>query len=194
MTLFQVCRAAVLVVGELFVHLKRNMESDLDKIVMTLLNKSGDTNKFLREDCNVALDHVIENVSYLKSIAVITQPEVVGHKNPVIRATVSRLMAYVVDRIGVAKAVSGTKDVTEKLIPAIAKLAQDGNPDARNYAKFTLQRMICEHPVELEKQLKKLLSANTLRNLEKILDALRDPSGRAGRASGRRGTSSIPIG
>jgi hypothetical protein len=26
---FQVCRAAVLVVGELFVHLKRNMESDL---------------------------------------------------------------------------------------------------------------------------------------------------------------------
>jgi len=48
--------------------------------------------------------------------------------------------------MGVVKALSGTKDVTEKLLPAIAKLAQDGNPDARNYAKFTLQRMIAEQP------------------------------------------------
>ncbi len=135
-----------MVVGELFVHLKRNMEADLEKIVLTLLNKSGDTNKFLREDCNVALDAIVENVSHVKSIAVMTSPEIVGHKNPVVRATVSRMLAYTVDRMGVVKALSGTKDVTEKLLPAIAKLAQDGNPDARNYAKFTLQRMIAEQP------------------------------------------------
>jgi len=86
-----------------------------DKIVMTLLNKSGDTNKFLREDCNVALDHIIENVSFIKSVAVVTQPEVVGHKNPVVRATVSRLLAYVVDRMGIGKALSGNKDVVKML-------------------------------------------------------------------------------
>jgi hypothetical protein len=135
-----------MVVGELFVHLKRNMETDLEKIVLTLLNKSGDTNKFLREDCNVALDAIVENVAHVKSIAVMTSPEIVGHKNPVVRATVSRLLAYTVDRMGVVKALSGTKDITEKILPAIAKLAQDGNPDARNYAKFTLQRMIAEQP------------------------------------------------
>ena len=121
---FQVCRAAVTVVGELFVQLKRNMESDLDKIVITLLNKSGDTNKFLREDCNVALDAIVENVSHLKIIAVVTSPEIAGHKNPVVRATVSRMLAYIVDRMGVNKALSGAKDVTDKLLPAIAKLAQ----------------------------------------------------------------------
>jgi hypothetical protein len=182
-----------MVVGELFVHLKRNMESDLDKIVLILLNKSGDTNKFLREDCNVALDSIIENVSFVKSVAVITQPEIVGHKNPVVRAAVSRLLAYVVDRMGIVKALSGTKDITEKLIPSIAKLAQDGNPDARNYAKFTLQRMMGEQPEELERMLKKHLNSNTLRNLEKMLDALRDPSGRGGRASGRRGNSRMTL-
>ena len=111
-------------VGELFVHLKRNMESDLDKIVITLLNKSGDTNKFLREDCNVALDAIVENVSHLKIIAVVTSTEIACHKNPVVRATVSRMLAYTVDRMGVNKALSGAKDVTEKILPAIAKLAQ----------------------------------------------------------------------
>ena len=167
----QVCRAAVMVVGELFVILKRVMEPELDKIVINLINKSGDTNTFLREDCNVALDHVIENVSFVKSVAVMTTPEMIGHKNPVVRATISRLLAYVVDRMGIIKAVSGTKDLTEKILPAVAKLAQDGNPDARNYAKFTLQRMIMEQPMELERQLKKHLNANTLRNLEKLLEA-----------------------
>ena len=176
-----------MVVGELFVILKRVMEPELDKIVINLINKSGDTNKFLREDCNVALDHVIENVSFVKSVAVMTTPEMIGHKNPVVRATISRLLAYVVDRMGIIKAVSGTKDLTEK------KLAQDGNPDARNYAKFTLQRMIMEQPMELERQLKKHLNANTLRNLEKLLEALKDPNGRAGRASGRRGNSRMTL-
>ena len=189
----QVCRAAVMVVGELFVILKRVMEPELDKIVINLINKSGDTNKFLREDCNVALDHVIENVSFVKSVAVMTTPEMIGHKNPVVRATISRLLAYVVDRMGIIKAVSGTKDLTEKILPAVAKLAQDGNPDARNYAKFTLQRMIMEQPMELERQLKKHLNANTLRNLEKLLEALKDPNGRAGRASGRRGNSRMTL-
>jgi hypothetical protein len=50
--------------------------------------------------------------------------------------------------------------------------------------------MITEQPVELEKQLKKHLSANTLRNLEKVLDAL---NGRGARASGRRGNSRLTL-
>ena len=48
-----------MVMGELFLHLKRNMEYDLEKTVIALVLKSGDTNKFLREDCHVALDHMV---------------------------------------------------------------------------------------------------------------------------------------
>jgi hypothetical protein len=53
--------------------------------------------------------------------------------------------------------------------------------------------MIAEQPVELEKMLKKHLTTNTLRNLEKVLDALRDPGGRGGRIAGRRGNSRLTL-
>ena len=99
----------------------------------------------------------------------------VNHKNPVVRTTVSRLLAYTVDRMGVSKALSGAKDVTEKLLPAIAKLAQDGSQEARNYAKSTLHRMMIEKPDDFERILKRYHTSNALRNIEKILEALKNP-------------------
>ena len=66
----QVCRTAVMVVGEMFIHLKKSMESDLEKVILPLILKSGDTNKFLREDCNVALDAIVENSSPQKIILI----------------------------------------------------------------------------------------------------------------------------
>jgi hypothetical protein len=185
-----------MVVGELFLHLKRNMEPELEKIILPLVLKSGDTNKFLREDCNVALDAIVENSSPHKIIMIITA-EVVYHKSPMVRTTGSRILAYTVERIGVQKALAGGKEITDKLLPAIAKLAQDGSPDARNYAKSSLHKMLMEHQ-DFERILKKSLTPNTMRNLEKVIEALKNPStnGTAGlsgrgrnRASGRRGNS-----
>ena len=75
--------------------------------------------------------------------------------------------------MGVLKALSGGKDITDKLLPAIAKLAQDGSPDARNYAKSCLHRMLHEH-TDFERILKKSLTPNTMRNLEKIIEALKN--------------------
>jgi hypothetical protein len=178
-----------MVVGELFIHLKRVIEPELDKILLILLQKSGDTNKFLREDCNIALDNIVENVSPGKVISVLTTPEVLSHKNPVVRAAASRVLSYTVDRLGVARVLSGARDVTDKVLPAIAKLAQDGSPDARNYSKYVLQKMVSEHPNELDKMLKKHLSQNALRNIEKLLENLKQPVGRRSRHSGRRGDS-----
>ena len=172
--------------GEMFLHLKRHLEPDLEKTVIPLVLKSGDTNKFLREDCHVALDHVVENgVSSAKLINLITA-ELVSHKNPVVRTTASRLLAYIVEKIGVAKALSGCKDITEKLLPAVAKLAQDGSQEARNFAKSTLHRMMVEHE-DFDRVLKKHLTQNTLRNLDKVLEALRNPhpNGSASVAGGR---------
>ena len=178
--IFQVCRVAVMTLGEMFQNLKRHLEADLEKTVIPLVLKSGDTNKFLREDCHVALDHVVENMvggggsSGSKLITVLTG-DLVSHKNPVVRTTTSRLLAYVVDRLGVSKALSGTKDVTDRLLPAIAKLAQDGGQEARNYAKSTLHRMMVEHE-DFERILKKHLSPNMMRNLEKVIEALKNPN------------------
>ena len=40
-------------------------------------------------------------------------------------------MAAIVDRLGAAKSLSGTKDVTERILPAAAQFIQDGSLDAR---------------------------------------------------------------
>ena len=47
--------------------------------------QTGDTNKFLREDCHLALDAMVENLSPARVIAVITSEDVLNHKNPTIR-------------------------------------------------------------------------------------------------------------
>lgn len=110
----QVGRAAVHVMAALFeqvgvsiatnhlmtvlnIQLKRSMESDLEKIALPLVLKTGETNRFLREDCNIALDRMVENVSSSRVIAIVTS-EPITNKNPVIRTTVSRLLAYITDR------------------------------------------------------------------------------------------------
>ena len=166
----QVARAAVHLVGDMFATLKRSMESDLEKVALPLIMKTGETNRFLREDCNQALDKMVENVSPSKSIMVITA-EPLNSKNAVVRTTVSRLLTYVTEKIGPNKALTASKDITERLLPAVAKLAQDGSLEARIYAKMTL-KILMEHD-DFERILKKNVTANTLRNLEKVLDSVR---------------------
>ena len=183
----QVARAAVHLVGDMFSTLKRNMESDLEKIAIPLLMKTGETNRFLREDCNQALDKMVENVNPSKSILVITS-EPLNSKNAVIRTTVSRLLAYITDKIGASRALTASKDITERLLPAVAKLAQDGSLEARIYAKMTLKTLM-DHD-DFERILKKNVTANTLRNLDKVLDSVRS-NGLSSASSNKRGFSTI---
>ena len=109
-----------------------------------------------------------------KVISMLTA-DLVNHKNPVVRTTVSRLLAYTVDRMVVSKALSGAKGVTDKLLAAVAKLSQDGSQEARNYAKSTLHRMMIERPEDFERILKRSVTPNTMRNIEKTLEALKNP-------------------
>merc|ERR1719483_1483387 len=148
----------------MFEFLKRSMESDIEKIALPLILKTGETNRFLREDCNQSLDKMVENVSPARAIVVITA-EPLNNKSPVIRTTVSRLLAYITDKIGPNKALSGSKDITDRLLPAVAKLAQDGSLEARIYAKMTL-KILMEHE-DFERILKKNVTANTMRRRRK---------------------------
>ena len=51
---------------------------------------AGDTNKFLREDCHLALDAMVENLSPARVIAVITTEDVLNHKNPTVRYMITQ--------------------------------------------------------------------------------------------------------
>lgn len=47
------------------------------------------------------------------------------------RTTVARLLAYEVERLGASRVLSGQKDITDRILPAAAKLAQEGSLETR---------------------------------------------------------------
>jgi hypothetical protein len=59
----------------------------------------------MREDCHVALDAMVENVTPARVVSIVTSEAVLGHKNPVVRASAARLVALLtIERLGPARA------------------------------------------------------------------------------------------
>ncbi|XP_063864495.1 uncharacterized protein LOC135102849 isoform X3 [Scylla paramamosain] len=165
----QVSRAAIQAFTCFFDTLRRNMEGDAEKIAAILLNRTVDTNKFLQLDSNHALDAMLENITPSRAIPAILQ-EGLGHRNPAVRTNVARLLAYEVERLGPSRVLSGQKDITDRVLPAAAKLAQEGSLETRQYAKQIFHPLIQQG--QFDAILKKYVPANDIRNLQKLLDNL----------------------
>ncbi|XP_044520841.1 TOG array regulator of axonemal microtubules protein 1 isoform X2 [Gracilinanus agilis] len=63
-----VSRAAVVCLGDLFTHLKKNMDQEVDNTVKVLLHKAGESNTFIREDVDKALKAMVNNVTPARAI------------------------------------------------------------------------------------------------------------------------------
>jgi len=63
----------------------------LDEIACPLLQRTADTNRFLRADANAALDIMCEQLPIHRVIPVITLRGC-GHQNAVVRATAVRIL------------------------------------------------------------------------------------------------------
>ena len=66
-----VSRAAIACFGDLFACLGRNMEGHIDSIVKTLLHKTGESNHFIRDDCEKALHEMVQGISPQRSLIVL---------------------------------------------------------------------------------------------------------------------------
>ena len=102
----------------------------MEKLVTLLLHKTSDTNKFIKADSNRALDLMLDSVSVPRAIVAVTT-EGLGHRSSQVRATVARLLAVLVRRLGAAGSLSGQKDVTDRLVPAAAQLVREGDLQTR---------------------------------------------------------------
>lgn len=54
--------------SDLFTHLKKSMDQELDNTVKVLLQKSGESNTFIREDVDKALRAMITNVTPARAV------------------------------------------------------------------------------------------------------------------------------
>ncbi|MEQ2164314.1 hypothetical protein GOODEAATRI_005387, partial [Goodea atripinnis] len=169
-----VSRVAVCTLGDLYTHLQRLMDQELEGTVKALLQKAGESNTFIRQDVDAALDCMVQHCTPTRSIGALLTGGI-SHLNPVVRKCSAQHLANLLEKVGAARLLSGGKDLTERILPAITKLAQDSSQEAResnsNYScKYQTQSIADK--TEYVKQISGLLGSKDFRERIKGIDQL----------------------
>ncbi|XP_076441832.1 TOG array regulator of axonemal microtubules protein 1-like isoform X3 [Babylonia areolata] len=167
----QVSRLAIVCLGDMFVSLKRAMDPDVDIATRALLAKAGESNNFIRDDVERSLSGMVEGVTAKQALLALIAGGAT-HKNSAVRRTTAQFVVGVVERMGSGKVLSGVKDITDRALPAAAHFAIDGSPETRYYGRKILFQLM-SHP-DFDRMLTKYLPANTLRNIQDVVENLKN--------------------
>nr|XP_032652523.1 TOG array regulator of axonemal microtubules protein 1 [Chelonoidis abingdonii] len=165
-----VSRAAVVCLGDLFTYLKKSMDQELDSTVKVLLHKAGESNTFIREDVDKALNAMVNNVTPARALCSLINGGQ-SHLHTAVRRCTAQHLSDVVERMGPGRILSGIKDVTDRILPAVAKFAQDGSQETRYYGRKMLFSMMT-HP-DFDKMLEKYVPSKDLPYIMESITSLR---------------------
>jgi len=166
----QVCRAGCQACAEVLLSLGKAMEAEVETLVKELLQKSSDTNKFIRSDANIALDVLAENLSVYKAVSSLVGVSQTS-RNTVIRGNVSRIIDSIVFRLGAERFMGSSGELQELVVVEGSKMLMDGSLDVRKHAKH-LWGELGQHS-RTEGLLKQHLSGSQLREVSGIVEGLR---------------------
>ncbi|XP_061845626.1 TOG array regulator of axonemal microtubules protein 2 [Colius striatus] len=140
----KVARFAINTVGELFRSMKKNMDSEVDNIAQVLLQKMGDSNKFIQEAASKSLGLMVMNVTPTRAMSALIA---IGaqHPNVLVRKCASEHLLTIVEKMGAKKLLSGTCSNTNLLVYVVGKFAQDCHPDVRCHGRKMLS-VLMTHP------------------------------------------------
>ncbi|XP_050988950.1 TOG array regulator of axonemal microtubules protein 1 isoform X3 [Labeo rohita] len=154
-----VSRVAVVTLGEMFAALQKGMDQELDGTVRALLHKAGESNAFIRQDVERALDSMVQHCTLTRSMNALLAGGL-GHLNSVVRKCAAQHLCALVERVGAARLLSGTKDVTDRILPAVCKLAQDSSQEARYFGRRML--LFLSSHRDFDKMMEKFVPAKDL--------------------------------
>lgn len=166
----QVARAASLCSGEFFMTHNKVLDGDAEELASALLQRSADTNKFLRNDATNALDAMCEYMHPTKVIYILIFRGAT-HQNAIVRCTTAKMLDRLVYRMGCEKVFALPRDVRDKLILTAAQFLMEGSLETRNYTK-DLFKKLSVHP-NYQKVLLDIIPNNLYRNIEKSLKSIR---------------------
>ncbi|XP_068048137.1 TOG array regulator of axonemal microtubules protein 1 isoform X1 [Anomalospiza imberbis] len=166
-----VSRAAVVCLGDLFTHLKKSMDQELDNAVKVLLHKAGESNTFIREEVDKALKAMVNNVTPARALCSLINGGQ-SHLHSAVRRCTAQHLGDIVERMGPERVLAGGRPVAERLLPAIARFAQDSSQQTRYYGRRMLFSMMA-HP-DLDKTLEKFVPAKDLPYIKETVGSLRE--------------------
>ncbi|KAK7575651.1 hypothetical protein V9T40_011937 [Parthenolecanium corni] len=130
----QVARAACSCAENIFRNVKNIVDQNIEELSNALFLRCTDTNKFLREDSNKALDAMIDNVKFSKSLSILTHKGA-NHVNALVRASTARLLLRLLKLLGASRILALRKEKRELIFSTVIKLSYDGNMETRSHAK-----------------------------------------------------------
>ncbi|MEE6492442.1 hypothetical protein FKM82_016578 [Ascaphus truei] len=154
-----VSRAAIVCLGDMFTHLKKNMDFELDNCVKVLLHKAGEPNIFIREDVDKTLDAMVQNVTPGRALASLLNGGQ-SHLSSAVKKCTAQHLSGLVEKMGPGRILSGIKDITDRTLPAIVKFAQDGSQETRFFGRKMLH-FLMSHP-DFDKMLEKYIPTKDL--------------------------------
>ncbi|CAF4351851.1 unnamed protein product, partial [Adineta steineri] len=126
----QVARFALAAFCDMFKYLKRNMDIELDITVKSLIQKSAEANDFFRSDTEKCIQTMVDNVTLQKALQALIAGGA-SHRNPAARKASAKYIYQVCEKLGPTKILTGTRDITERVLQVGAAFASDGPPEIR---------------------------------------------------------------
>lgn len=166
----QVSRSACQASTEFFQTHAKHLETECEDLATQLLNRTADTNKFLRADAFSALASMCDNLTPTKVIHTILTRGAT-HPNAIVRTATANLCSRIVSRLGCEKFYAMNRDYRDKLVVAGANFLMEGSLDTRNYAKAFFKQ-ISAHP-QYNRLLQDVIPSRIYRNIEKALKSIK---------------------
>ncbi|XP_061067336.1 TOG array regulator of axonemal microtubules protein 2 isoform X1 [Eubalaena glacialis] len=163
----KVSRLAISTLGELFQALKKNMDQEAEEIARCLLQKMGNTSKFIQRAASRSLGAMVEHVTPTRSLVALTSAGIY-HRNPLVRKCTAEHLSVVLEQIGAEKLLSGTRESTDMLVHNLVRLAQDSNQDTRFYGRKMVNILMSN--TRFDAFLKQSLPYH---NLQKVMTAIK---------------------
>uniref|UniRef100_A0A8D3CRD6 TOG domain-containing protein n=1 Tax=Scophthalmus maximus TaxID=52904 RepID=A0A8D3CRD6_SCOMX len=135
------------------------MDQELEGTAKALLQKAGETNAFIRQDVDAALDCMVQHCTPTRSINALLSGGI-SHLSALVRKCTAQHLANLVEKVGAARLLSGGKDLTERILPAVTKLAQDSSQETRFFGRRMLLSL-SSHP-DFDKILEKYIPTKNL--------------------------------
>ncbi|CAL8302532.1 unnamed protein product [Arctogadus glacialis] len=132
-----VSRVAVCTLGVLYCHLQRAMDKEVDTTARALLHKAGESNAFIREEVDAALGHMVRHCTPARCINAFLDGGL-SHLSAAVRKCAAQHLVDLLERVGVARLLSRGKDWTDRILPAVVKLALDSSPEPRSFGRRML--------------------------------------------------------